>query len=307
VLQWQSPTSPRILERLQRGEGGLGSGIGRGASTAAGLAMGVGSVASAVDTGPDSASLETSAAVGTTAGPAMASTVVTMGQTRLLGDLGRRYGGKPGDGLDDGHGTGLGLLGDLDRGYGYGPSDSLGDLGHGYDDLSLGTLMRGASMVMPSASGIGGDEVRCRACYGVVVTCLSLLLFCVLVGTVGIIKACAATGLIVAFFGFVVAFIGEPTTWLRVPRRCCEPGRRGGSWWRRRRSTCRRRSRMSAPAASPGDAARSALCGRWCRAPRRRRQLDTAWSTSKRRSPGLRCLGIKFLAAVTQQSTLAAA
>jgi hypothetical protein len=183
-----------------------------------GVGHGGGSEASAVDTGPDSESLETSAAVDTTAGPAMASTVVATGQTWLLGDLGRRYGGKPGDGLDGGHGTGLGLLGDLGRGYGGGPGDGLGDLGHGYDGLSLETLMRGASMVMPSASAINGDDVGCRACYGVVVACLSLLLFCVLADTVGIVKACAATGLIVAFFGFVVAFIGEPTAWLRVPR-----------------------------------------------------------------------------------------
>ncbi|KAK3156479.1 hypothetical protein QOZ80_2AG0107810 [Eleusine coracana subsp. coracana] len=63
------------------------------------------------------------------------------------------------------------------------------------------------SMVTPSAvassSGGGDDDVGCRACYGLVVACLSLLLFCVLAGTVGVVKACAATGLAVAFFGFV--------------------------------------------------------------------------------------------------------
>jgi hypothetical protein len=52
----------------------------------------------------------------------------------------------------------------------------------------------------PSAAD---DDVGCRACYGVVVACLSLLLFCVLAGTVGVVKACAGTGLAVALFGFV--------------------------------------------------------------------------------------------------------
>jgi hypothetical protein len=81
----------------------------------------------------------------------MASTVVATGQTQLLVDLSRRYGGKPGDGLDGGHGTGLGLLGDLGRGYGGGPGDGLGDLGHGYDSLTR----RGA----PQSGGVLGCSV----------------------------------------------------------------------------------------------------------------------------------------------------
>jgi hypothetical protein len=59
-----------------------------------------------------------------------------------------------------------------------------------------------AGVATPSAAA-GDDDVGCRACYGVVVACLSLLLFCVLAGTVGVVKACAGTGLAVALFGFV--------------------------------------------------------------------------------------------------------
>nr|CAB3449483.1 unnamed protein product [Digitaria exilis] len=57
-----------------------------------------------------------------------------------------------------------------------------------------------------SWAAAGGDDdvdVECRACYGIVVACVSLLLFCVLAATAGVVKACAVTGLAVAFFGLI--------------------------------------------------------------------------------------------------------
>jgi hypothetical protein len=76
----------------------------------------------------------------------------------------------------------------------------------------LGSSVGGTAYTLLMSAAIGGmvvtppasaDDVGCRACYGVVVACLSLLLFCVLAGTVGVVKACAATGLALALFGFV--------------------------------------------------------------------------------------------------------
>ncbi|KAG8075591.1 hypothetical protein GUJ93_ZPchr0006g41258 [Zizania palustris] len=42
-----------------------------------------------------------------------------------------------------------------------------------------------------------------RACYGIVVACMSLLLLCALVSAVGVVKAFAATGVVVLLFGVV--------------------------------------------------------------------------------------------------------
>jgi hypothetical protein len=62
------------------------------------------------------------------------------------------------------------------------------------------------TIILSAASSAGGsddDDVECRACYGVVVACVSLLLFCVLVATAGVVKASAVTGVTVVFFGIV--------------------------------------------------------------------------------------------------------
>ncbi|KAL5200559.1 hypothetical protein ABZP36_021762 [Zizania latifolia] len=42
-----------------------------------------------------------------------------------------------------------------------------------------------------------------RACYGIVVSCVSLMLLCALVSAVGVVKAFAATGVVVLLFGVV--------------------------------------------------------------------------------------------------------
>ncbi|PUZ74906.1 hypothetical protein GQ55_1G104000 [Panicum hallii var. hallii] len=47
------------------------------------------------------------------------------------------------------------------------------------------------------------DDVECRACYGVVVACVSLLLFCVVAATAGVLKAGVVTGTAVLFFGVI--------------------------------------------------------------------------------------------------------
>lgn len=54
-----------------------------------------------------------------------------------------------------------------------------------------------------SSGGSDDDDVECRTCYGVVVACLSLFLFCVLAATAGVVKASAVTGLTVVFFGII--------------------------------------------------------------------------------------------------------
>ncbi|XP_066325495.1 probable E3 ubiquitin-protein ligase ATL45 [Miscanthus floridulus] len=65
---------------------------------------------------------------------------------------------------------------------------------------STSTIMLSAAS---SAGGSDDDDVECRTCYGVVVACVSLLLFCVLAATAGVVKACAVTGFTVVFFGIV--------------------------------------------------------------------------------------------------------
>ncbi|KAL5211531.1 hypothetical protein ABZP36_022378 [Zizania latifolia] len=52
-----------------------------------------------------------------------------------------------------------------------------------------------------------GDDYECRACYGVSVACVSLLLFCVLASTVSVTKACAVAGLTVLLFGAIGWFV----------------------------------------------------------------------------------------------------
>ncbi|KAF0934479.1 hypothetical protein E2562_025556 [Oryza meyeriana var. granulata] len=47
----------------------------------------------------------------------------------------------------------------------------------------------------------------CRACYGVSVACVSLLLFCVLAASVSVTKACAVAGLAVLLFGVIGWFV----------------------------------------------------------------------------------------------------
>jgi hypothetical protein len=69
--------------------------------------------------------------------------------------------------------------------------------------------MSSGSSTMPStvssAAGGGGgdDDVKCRAWYGVVVACVSLLLFCILAATADIVNACAVSGFAVVFFGAI--------------------------------------------------------------------------------------------------------
>ncbi|TVU33277.1 hypothetical protein EJB05_25070, partial [Eragrostis curvula] len=85
------------------------------------------------------------------------------------------------------------------------------------DTASIEIVMSSSSMATLSAasSSSGGgasdddDDVEYRACYGVFVACVSLLLFSVLAGTAGVLKACAVTGFAVVFFGVF--------GWLTVP------------------------------------------------------------------------------------------
>ncbi|CAD6251254.1 unnamed protein product [Miscanthus lutarioriparius] len=63
-----------------------------------------------------------------------------------------------------------------------------------------------ATIILSAASSAGGsddDDVECRTCYGVVVACVSMLLFCVLAATTGVVKASAVTGFTVVLFGIV--------------------------------------------------------------------------------------------------------
>ncbi|XP_040376331.1 RING-H2 finger protein ATL39-like [Oryza brachyantha] len=56
-------------------------------------------------------------------------------------------------------------------------------------------------------AGGGDDDYECRACYGVSVACVSLLLFCVLAASVSVTKACAVAGLVVLLFGVMGWFV----------------------------------------------------------------------------------------------------
>ncbi|KAG0532567.1 hypothetical protein BDA96_04G118300 [Sorghum bicolor] len=68
---------------------------------------------------------------------------------------------------------------------------------------STTTIMLSAASSAGARSRSDDDDVECRTCYGVVVACVSLLLFCVLAATAGVVKASAVTGFTVVFFGIV--------------------------------------------------------------------------------------------------------
>ncbi|CAN6243745.1 unnamed protein product [Urochloa humidicola] len=59
----------------------------------------------------------------------------------------------------------------------------------------------------PASSAAAGDDesddVKCRACYGVVMASVSLLLFCALAITAGLVQACAVSGFAMVFFGVI--------------------------------------------------------------------------------------------------------
>ncbi|CAO2189217.1 unnamed protein product [Urochloa humidicola] len=58
----------------------------------------------------------------------------------------------------------------------------------------------------PATAAAGEDEydnVKCRACYCVVVSSVSLLLFCALAITAGLVQACAVSGFAMVFFGVI--------------------------------------------------------------------------------------------------------
>lgn len=73
--------------------------------------------------------------------------------------------------------------------------------------------MSGVAAARRSAARVGGgsgggdDDYECRACYGVSVACVSLLLFCVLAASVSVTKACAVAGLAVLLFGVIGWFV----------------------------------------------------------------------------------------------------
>ena len=56
---------------------------------------------------------------------------------------------------------------------------------------------------IPFSAAGADDDVERRACYGVVVACVSLLLFCVVAATAGVLKAGVVTGAAVLLFGVI--------------------------------------------------------------------------------------------------------
>lgn len=89
--------------------------------------------------------------------------------------------------------------------------------------------MSGVAAARRSAARVGGgsgggdDDYECRACYGVSVACVSLLLFCVLAASVSVTKACAVAGLAVLLFGVIGWFVplcgaGDPPARAAPPR-----------------------------------------------------------------------------------------
>ncbi|CAL4888835.1 unnamed protein product [Urochloa decumbens] len=79
-------------------------------------------------------------------------------------------------------------------------------------------------MLSTASSAAAGDDdeynnVKCRACYGVVVAGVSLLLFCALAVTAGLVQACAVSGFAMMFFGVI--------GWLVPPEASTRGGRRG--------------------------------------------------------------------------------
>ncbi|CAL4970289.1 unnamed protein product [Urochloa decumbens] len=79
-------------------------------------------------------------------------------------------------------------------------------------------------MLSTASSAAAGDDdeyndVKCRACYGVVVAGVSLLLFCALAVTAGLVQACAVSGFAMVFFGVI--------GWLVPPEASTRGGGRG--------------------------------------------------------------------------------
>ncbi|CAL5022870.1 unnamed protein product [Urochloa decumbens] len=80
-------------------------------------------------------------------------------------------------------------------------------------------------MLSTASSAAGGDDddeyndAKCRACYGVVVAGVSLLLFCALAVTAGLVQACAVSGFAMVFFGVI--------GWLVPPEASTRGGGRG--------------------------------------------------------------------------------
>ncbi|KAJ1278770.1 hypothetical protein BS78_04G104300 [Paspalum vaginatum] len=72
------------------------------------------------------------------------------------------------------------------------------------------TIIMIPSAARSSGGGRGDDDVECRACYGVVAACVSMLLFCVLAATAGVVKACAVTGFVVVFCGVIGWLVPGP-------------------------------------------------------------------------------------------------
>ncbi|CAN6278130.1 unnamed protein product [Urochloa humidicola] len=62
-------------------------------------------------------------------------------------------------------------------------------------------------MSSSAAAAAVDDDVERRACYGVVVSCASLAVFCVVAATAGVVKAGAATGFTLLFLGVVGWFL----------------------------------------------------------------------------------------------------
>ncbi|CAN6237713.1 unnamed protein product [Urochloa humidicola] len=69
-------------------------------------------------------------------------------------------------------------------------------------------MSNGSTIMLSTASSAAAgddeyDDVKCRACYGVVVAVMSLLLFCALTVTAGLFEACAVSGFAMVFFGVI--------------------------------------------------------------------------------------------------------
>uniref|UniRef100_K3YZR6 RING-type E3 ubiquitin transferase n=1 Tax=Setaria italica TaxID=4555 RepID=K3YZR6_SETIT len=62
-------------------------------------------------------------------------------------------------------------------------------------------------MTLTSSAAAVNDDIECRACYGVVVSCVSLLVFCVVAATAGVLKAGAATCFAMVFLGVIGWFL----------------------------------------------------------------------------------------------------
>ncbi|KAL5206961.1 hypothetical protein ABZP36_031396 [Zizania latifolia] len=71
----------------------------------------------------------------------------------------------------------------------------------------VGAARRSTVALAAAAGGNDDDDYESRACYGVSVACVSLLLFCVLASTVSVTKACAVAGLTVLLFGVIGWFV----------------------------------------------------------------------------------------------------